>query len=83
MGKVIIREPMRDGFIGLNQKHISDPDLIIEISFVNRKGERLWPYQYRLNREKIPSYRTHTIRRGGRRVELVLVPLYDLIRIAE
>jgi len=79
MGKVIIREPMRSGHIGLNQKHMADPELVIEISFVNPKDERLWPYKYPLDREKIGSYKTWTVKG----VKLTLVPLTDLIRIIE
>jgi hypothetical protein len=79
MGRVIIKEPMREGFIGLNEKRIADPELIIEISATNKKGERVWPYKYRLNREKIGSYRTWTVKG----VKLTLVPLRDLIRITE
>jgi hypothetical protein len=79
MGKVIIREPMRSGHIGLNQKHMADPELVIEISFVNPKDERLRPYKYPLDREKIGSYKTWTVKG----VKLTLVPLTDLIRIIE
>ena len=63
--------------IGLNEKRIVDPELIIEISYRNPKGEKLWPYKYGLNREKIPIYRTWTVKG----VKLILVPLGDLIRI--
>ncbi len=68
---------MINGHIGLNEKRIADPELIIEISYRNPKGERLWPHKYRLNREKIPTYRTWTVKG----VKLTLVPLGDLIKV--
>ncbi len=62
METVIIKEPMRDGHAGLNEKRIADPELIIEISYENSKGERLWPYKCKLNREKIAGYMTYTMK---------------------
>jgi hypothetical protein len=78
MGKLIITEPMRDGRIGVNPKHMTDPDLVIEISATNRIGEKIWwPFKYKLDRDKISEYDFHTVEG----VKLTLVPLVDLIRI--
>ncbi len=77
MGKLVIREPLwRLMSIGVSEKRLADPDLVIEISY-EIKGERVYPGKYKLNREKIGGYQRYTLKG----IKLRLVPLVDLIKM--
>jgi len=80
MGKLYQRTN-EDGFVGLHQKHISDPDLIIEISFVNTKVKGYGPINIGWIERRCPT--TDSYDNEAARESVDLSTSVRLIRITE
>ena len=79
MGKLTIKKPMRLGYVGINQRAMADPDLIIDITWLNREGSRVYPHPFKLDWSKGKEWTSMTVKG----VKLTVVPMRDLIEITE
>lgn len=76
MKRIIIREPIWKAprSIGIAEYKLAD-EMIVEITYENSSGERLYPDEYYLTKEKALTYPKKAIKNG---LVLRIIPIQDL-----
>jgi len=60
--------------IGINEKYLKYYEFLVNITYKDVRGERLYPHTYIVNSEKLKNFPTQTVKGA----KLYIIPISDL-----
>jgi hypothetical protein len=75
MKTLVILEPIwRNRSVGINEKYLVEKNILIDIIYKTKSGERVYPYTYIISAEKMKLYPTQFMKGN----KLFIVPIAEL-----